>query len=357
MGKLFDIKYNTEPHRMHWWHYVLLVALIAGTIYAAHEYNATTATEPASGATYEAWRCEGSVFGTFYHITYNGATDLQPAIDSTLAAVDASLSPFNPHSTITALNENTSARTDEHFRRVFTLAQRISTATNGAFDITVAPLVNAWGFGFKNEAQLSDTLIDRLRESVGYDKVRLEADTIVKQRATVQMDCSAIAKGYGVDAVARMFVERHITDFMVEVGGEVRVSGTNPDGRPWSVGISTPQDDPTGSNNALQDVVQITNIAMATSGNYRNFYEREGKRYAHTIDPRTGRPVQHTLLSATVIADDCATADAYATAFMVMGLEKARTFLTTHPELKAYFIYATDKGNATWHTEGLHLRR
>ena len=341
---------KAEPHRIRWWHILLLLALIAGTIYIM------TSPTPSKGeeSRIEYLKCEGGVFGTFYHITYQHPTDLHDSIELVLHEVDNSLSPFNKSSVITAINNGTSDSTNLMFREVFTLAKTISTETYGAFDITVAPLVNAWGFGFKNKETVTPSLIATLLTHVGFDKVSLQDNRIVKTDSALMLDCSAIAKGYGVDAVGRLLESKHISNYMVEIGGEVRVRGVNPQGKPWSIGIITPTPDPTGQNNEVEEILHITDIAMATSGNYRNFYVEGNKRYAHTIDPRTGYPVQHSILSSTVLARDCAVADAYATAFMVLGLDSAKTVLAAHPELQAYFIYSDDNGNnATWHTKNL----
>ena len=169
----------------------------------------------------------------------------------------------------------------------------------------------------------------------------LEQDgKIIKTDDRLMLDCSAIAKGYGVDAVARLLKSKGIDNYMVEIGGEIVASGENPKGAPWRIGVSKPDDDSVNVSNEIQGIINISNRAMATSGNYRNFYYKGGKKYAHTIDPKTGCPVQHSILSATVVSDECAKADAYATAFMVMGLEKSMEFCKKHPELNAYFICA-----------------
>ena len=232
---------------------------------------------------------------------------------------------------------------------VFNKAMEISRETDGAFDITVAPLVNAWGFGFKNGSQPNRQQVDSLRRLIGYEKVTLKDDRIVKQSPDIMLDCSAIAKGYGSDVVARFLQQQGVKNFMVEIGGEVVTSGVNPQRLPWRIGVTKPTDDTLSIKGEIQSVLNVTDLAMATSGNYRNFYYKGGKKYAHTIDPKTGYPVQHSLLSATVLAKDCATADAYATSFMVLGIDGAKKVLEHHPELMAYFIYADDKGqNAVW---------
>lgn len=263
--------------------------------------------------------------------------------------MDSALSPFNKQSIITAINNNQKTSLNKKFTEVFNLAEKISRETDGAFDITVAPLVNEWGFGFKKGVDPSKYAIDSLRQIVGYQKVALKDGKIVKQDPRINLDCSGVAKGYGSDCVANLLRRHGIENFMVEIGGEVVTSGINPDRVPWRIGVTKPVDDPTLQGGELQTVLNVTDKAMATSGNYRNFYYKGGKKYAHTIDPKTGYPVQHNILSSTVVADNCATADAYATAFMVMGLEKAKAILDKHPELMVYFIYSDKDGkNAVW---------
>ena len=281
---------------------------------------------------------EGLVFGTVYKITYQHADDLHIDIKKALAEVDNALSPYNPNSIITRINQNRDTTLNAHFTHVFTLAQRVSEETDGAFDITVAPMVNAWGFGFKHAIEISPEAIDSLKEVVGYQKIAIEGDKVKKTDERVMLDCSSIAKGYGVDIVARALDKKGVQHYMVDIGGEVVVKGKNPRMKTWRIGINKPVEDSLSINQELQTILEVSGIGMATSGNYRKFYYKDGKRYAHTIDPRLGQPVQHNILSATVVATDCTTADAYATAFMVMGLEKSMEFCNKHPELNAYFI-------------------
>ena len=283
---------------------------------------------------------EGLVFGTIYKITYQHASDLQNDIKEAMMEVDNSLSPYNPNSIITRINHNQDTTLNEHFTQVFELAQKISTETEGAFDITVAPLVNAWGFGFKNSIEIEPNVIDSLRQFVGYQKIKMVDGKMIKEDPRLMLDCSAIAKGYGVDRVARLLDKKGVQHYMVDIGGEVVVKGKNPRMKTWRIGINKPVEDSLSVNQELQTILEVSNIGMATSGNYRKFYYKDGKRYAHTIDPRLGTPIQHNILSATVLAKDCTTADAYATAFMVMGLEKAKAFCEQHPELNAYLICA-----------------
>ncbi len=362
---------------------LFLLALIVGTVLIVRENQKSV---------YQ--KNEGRIFGTVYHITYQCANDLHEEFLAELQRVDRSLSMFNDSSTISRINRNEAVdlSQDSLFVEVFQLAQRIAEDTDGAFDITVAPLVNAWGFGFKNDVMPTDAAIDSLRRFVGYRKVSLEALSstssphlegqrgaflVKKNDPRTMLDCSAIAKGFGCDLVARFFRRQGIENYMIEIGGEVVVGGDSEKGEKWRVGVTKPenaapsQPPPTGGGETLQTILQLplssphsggqrgahssllaprsSFSALATSGNYRNFYVKDGKRYAHTIDPRTGRPVQHSILSATVIADNCATADAYATAFMVLGLDEARRILNRHPELLAYLIYTDENGHyAVW---------
>ena len=281
---------------------------------------------------------EGLVFGTIYKITYQHQEDLHNDIKAALMEVDNALSPYNKNSIISRINHNQDTLLNEHFTHVFELAQKISTETEGAFDITVAPLVNAWGFGFKHSIDIAPNVIDSIGQFVGYQKIRLSDGKITKDDPRTMLDCSAIAKGYGVDVVARPLDKKGVQHYMVDIGGEVVVKGKNSRMKTWRIGINKPVEDSLSINQELQTILEVSGVGMATSGNYRKFYYKDGKRYAHTIDPRIGHPVQHSILSATVIAKDCTTADAYATAFMVMGLEKSMEFCKAHPELDAYFI-------------------
>lgn len=297
---------------------------------------------------------EGQIFGTFYHITYQNDSSIQTDILAELQKVDNALSMFNKESIISHINRGENVETNEMFESVFNLAEKISDNTDGAFDITVAPLVNAWGFGFKTGNPPTKQTVDSLRAIVGYKKVKLVNHRITKSDARVMLDCSAIAKGYGCDVVARLLEKRGIKNYMVEIGGEVVTHGISEKRLPWKIGVTKPSDDSLNVNNELQTVLNVKDRAMATSGNYRNFYYRGGKKYAHTIDPATGYPVQHSILSATALAKRCAEADAYATAFMVMGMEKAKKVLEKHPELMAYLIYSDDKGDLqVWYSPSM----
>lgn len=315
------------------WQLPFLILLIVGTILIIRNQNITPYHND-----------KGMVFGTTYSITYQADSSLHTSIKKELQKVDEALSPFNKQSVITAVNENRNMTVNKMFADVFLMAEKISEDTDGAFDITVAPLVNAWGFGFKSGKHPSRHDIDSLKTIIGYKKVSLNDLRVTKTDPRVMLDCSSIAKGYGSDAVAAMLEQHGVKNYMVEIGGEIVTKGISQKRMPWKIGVTKPIDDSLSLSQEIQCIINVTDKAMATSGNYRNFYYHGGKKYAHTIDPKTGYPVQHSILSATVIANNCATADAYATAFMVMGMEKAQKLLERHPELMAYIIFADKDG-------------
>ena len=326
-----------------YWQVPFLLLLVAGTVWVIKNQRDTPYHTN-----------EGFIFGTNYKITYQYADDLKPEIEAQMLMVDSALSMFNEQSTISYVNRNEDYQPNPMFTEVITKALAISEETNGAFDITVAPLVNAWGFGFKSGDMPTQAAVDSIRKFIGYKKIELTDGHIKKTDPRIMLDCSAIAKGYGCDVVAAYLEKKGIINYMVMIGGEVVTKGINPTRLPWRIGVTKPTDDTLGIEQETQTVLNVTDKAMATSGNYRNFYYKGGKKYAHTIDPATGRPVQHSLLSATVLAKDCATADAYATSFMVMGMERARQLLEKHKELMAYFIYTDQKGElAVWFSPSL----
>ncbi len=307
----------------------------------------------------------GRVFGTFYQIKYaSNGKDVKTEYLAALAAVDTALSTFNKQSTITRVNLSPDSvllsDKDSLFIKVYNKACEISTITNGAFDITVAPLVNAYGFGFDPNRSTPDSVIAELKNYVGWKKVFLSpSGYIKKENPNVKLDASAIAKGFGSDVVARVLRQNRINDFMVEVGGEVVCSGVNDKGKVWSIGINKPIEDSTMQHtNEIQRVVQLDGKALATSGNYLQYYYKNGTKYAHTIDPCSGKPVNHTLLSSSIIADDCMTADALATACMVMGVDSALSLIESLPNVEGYFIYAGNNGEyLEKHTNGFKFKQ
>lgn len=284
----------------------------------------------------------GPVFGTSYHFTYESLNgdDHESEIMKELKSFNKSLSTYDPNSTISKVNKNdTNVIIDNYFLSCWKKAEEIFLLTDGAFDITVAPVVNAWGFGFKEGIQVDSNLIDSLMQFVGFNKIKLIDGHIIKEYQGTMLDASAIAKGYGVDVVANFLESKGIKNYMVEIGGEVRARGKNEKNNYWRIGIDKPIDDVTAMNRQLEAVVSLDNKSLATSGNYRQFYIKDGIKYAHTINPKTGYSALSNLLSATVLANNCITADAMATAFMVLGLEKSIELSKTLKNIEVFFIY------------------
>lgn len=295
----------------------------------------------------------GFAQGSTYNVQYMSANaaDYQWEVDSILAEMDSSLSTYQTYSLISQLNQgDTTVFLDEHFVKVFNAFQAVADSTEGKFDCTLAPIVNAWGFGFTKKTTVDSALIQSLLQKVGYQKVSLKGDSLLRNPSLLQLDFNALAQGYTVDVIAAFLDSMGLQNYMVEVGGELKAKGTNANGKNWRIGIDKPSPE-IDDNNRFQTVVELPNKALATSGNYRKFYEEDGEKYAHTIDPQTGYPVRHKLLSVTVVTEECMLADAYATAFMVMGIQKTKAYLQTHPGLDAYLIYTNRKGEwETWAT-------
>ena len=299
----------------------------------------------------------GNTQGTTYGVTYLSpdSTNYQEDIERKLKEFDSSLSTYLASSLISRFNRDEEGiPPDPYFLTCFSCSEEVHRSTGGAFDITVAPLVNAWGFGFTERAEVDSSLIDSLLEYVGMEKVWFEDGMIRKEMPGVMLDMNAIAQGYAVDVLAGFLDSEGIANYLVEIGGEISTRGRNPRGLLWKVGIDRPVEGLQIPGAELQAIVEFTDRSLATSGNYRRFYEKDGMKYSHTIDPKTGYPVQHGLLSATVMAEDCMRADAYATAFMVMGFEKSREFLMNRSGMDAYLIYNDDEGEyRVWYTRGM----
>ena len=282
---------------------------------------------------------QGNIFGTYYNIRYQATADLHDAIQQRLQDFDHSLSMFNPNSVISHINRNDSITTDSLFEVLYAEARAISQLSDGAFDITVRPLVNAWGFG-NNTQHTATPNIDSIKVFVGYNKVRLINHHLQKDDERITLDASAIAKGYACDVVAHLLRENGCKNLLVDIGGEVVLQGINQEGNPWRVGITRPTIDATGAEKELQEVIESNDLCMATSGNYLQYYFVNGQRRSHTIDPRSGHPVHHSLLSATVTASSCMRADALATACMVLGKKEALDMIERTPEAACYLIVA-----------------
>lgn len=300
---------------------------------------------------------EGRVYGTTYHVSYESARDYDVEIRSEMERVNSSLSMFNPKSVIARWNREETDTVDSLVLKLWTKAWEVYTLTDGAFDITVAPLVNAWGFGLEGKQQPTSRELDSLRALVGMSKVTLKDNRLIKSLEGIQIDASSIAKGLGVDLVAEFFDTHGINNYMIEIGGEIRLKGESNKGRPWHIGIDKPIEDSTAMNRELQAVLEMTEGALATSGNYRRYYIVDGKKYAHTINPKTGYPVQRDIIGASVYAPTCMEADAYATSFMVLGFVEAKKLVQSLPGLEACLIYLDDQGKENvWMSDGIKKR-
>ena len=289
---------------------------------------------------------QGFIYGTMYHVVYESPNgkDFQDEITQKLDEYNQVFSTYDSTSTISKINNNEEVKPGSLFIECYNRSMEISEITDGAFDITAGPMVNAWGFGPEDKKKMTQEIVDSLKNITGYQKIQLKDGRIVKENPNMKIDMSAVAKGFTCDLLGDFLKEKGCQNYMVEIGGEVVAKGKNEKGRVWTIGISKPDETSFFASGDLQAKVQLPENSLATSGNYRNFYEENGKRYAHTIDPKTGYPVQHSLLSTTVLADDCMTADAFATAFMVMGLDKSIGIAQQHLEIKVYFIYSGEDG-------------
>ncbi|NOY48798.1 MAG: FAD:protein FMN transferase [Chlorobi bacterium] len=291
-------------------------------------------------------RITGTVFGTSYSVqfaTYDNDLNFETQFDKLFYVINKSMSTYQTNSIISKINRNETTTIDSHFRKVFDAAKEIYKLSNGAFDPTIGVLVNAWNFGPEgNIDDLNSEKIASLMLTVGFDKVERYQDTIVKQNVNTILDFNAIAKGYGVDVIAEFLETQNIENYLVEIGGEIRAKGINmSSNKPWKIGIENPNFD---GSQSIMKAISLNDEAMATSGTYRKFkVDKNGNRYAHIIDTKTGYPSKTNLLSISVIAEDCMTADAYATAFKAMGIDKVKTFLKSHPELKVFLIFENKK--------------
>jgi len=287
-------------------------------------------------------KLSGQVFGTSYSVIYDSDTNYEKQFDSLFYVINKSMSTYIQNSDISKLNRNEVVEVDEHFIKVFKASKTIFQHTDGAFDPTIGAVVNAWDFGPEGKiVSLDSTKIDSLMFSVGLEKVKLRGNAILKEQLHTYIDFNAIAKGYAVDVIAEFLESENVTDYLVELGGEIHSKGINKEKlTSWTVGIDRPNFD--GSQSVLK-AINLEDEAMATSGTYRKFkLDENGNRYAHIIDTKTGYPSKTNVLSVSVLANDCMIADAYATAFQAMGIEKVTKLLETHPELKVFFIFENE---------------
>lgn len=286
------------------------------------------------------YHIQGVAEGTSYSIIYQdeGDRDFQPEIDRLLARFEKSLSVYDKDSIISRINHNENVKVDHYFKTVFNKAKEISELTHGTFDISAEPLFKAWGFSSQERNIPDNEKIKQLRQYIGMEKIWLDDDHIIKSDPNIILNANAIAKGYSADLIADFLENKACENFLVEIGGEIRVKGFNTEGQPWRVGIDRPAEDNPIPGQNLEMILQITDKAIATSGNYRQFYIEGGQKVVHTIDPSSGYPVKHNLVSVTVVADECITADAFATAFLVVGIEKSLEWINEFPYLEAIFI-------------------
>ena len=323
---------------------LIFLIIIAFTFFGCHEKQSV-----------QLKRFAGQAQGTYYAISYydKNAVDYQIQIDSLLNEFDMTASMWEPNSIISAINNNdTGIILNNAFIEIFNKAFEVSEKTNGAFDITVGPLIDVWGFGTKDRSKITQVLIDNLLPLINYKAVRLKNNKLIKDNPAIHIDFNAIAQGYSVDLLANFLESKGIKSYLIDIGGEVFGKGKKADGSYWRVGIEKPSNN--SEQRELEAKVFLHNKALATSGSYRKFYIENGIKYSHTIDPTTGYPVTHSLLSVSVLSNDAATADAYATALMVLGLERSLEFLKENKELAVFFIYSDNNGNLkTFATEGI----
>ena len=299
----------------------------------------------------------GQTQGTYYHIKYmiEDGESLKKKIDSLLIVIDNSLSTYNPNSLISRINNGEIIATDSMLRTVFRAANEVYENTNGAFDCSITPLVNAWGFGFSNKEKMDTARVIELLNLVDFKKIKLSNDTILMNE-NMMLDFNSLAQGYTVDLIAQMFDGIGLDNYLIEVGGEIKSKGKNPDNNFWTIGVDRPNEI-INPKDRFQFILNLFNTSLATSGNYRKFYQENGVKYSHVINPKTGFPSFNKLLSVTVIHESCMKADAYATAFMVMGLKKSKLYLDKNADLEAYIVYRDTDGELnTFISEDLQKR-
>ena len=294
----------------------------------------------------------GIVWTTQYHITYESDKKLDDSIQAVFSAIDNSLSMFNKSSLITRINNGEPLKVDSMLSCLYRASVMVNEETQGAFDPTVSPLMKMWGFVNKTGTLPDSAQIDSIIDFVGIKKTALNGGYIEKKDSRTSFDFSAIAKGYACDEVGRMLERNGVKNYLVEIGGEIAVKGVNPSGAKWRISVDKPieTNDSVAHENVL--IIEMSEGGVATSGNYRNYNDIEGRRVVHTMNPQTGYPEESNLLSVTIVAENCMLADAYATGCMVMGLEKSVKFLESNKKIGALLIYATETDSLkTWTNE------
>lgn len=286
----------------------------------------------------------GEAQGTTYTVKYiaeeyNG---IKEELDSLLRSIDQSMSTYLPSSSISSLNKGDTILLDPMFTEVYQLFKEVRQKTDGAFDPTIGPLIKAWGFDYSNPQRMDSSIVEELLSHCGVEQFVKEGQKLWRKDSLARINFNAIAQGYSVDLMCEILEDKGIENYYVELGGELKVKGENKFDQLWVIGI----DQPEGENleRKLATRMSLEDAAMATSGNYRKFYEVDGKKYSHTLNPKTGFPAQNSLLSATVVADNCGLADAMATAFMVMGVEKTKNYLHKDQSVRVHLIYENNEG-------------
>ena len=288
---------------------------------------------------------QGLAQGSYYAITYYDSLNrnFQNEIDSIFALVDQSVSLWNDSSIISKVNRNEAVDLNQVFIDNFNIAQQASALSDGYFDATISPLVAAWGFSYRNGDSITPQLVDSLKQFVNYQSVRIEDGKLIKDNPNITLDFNAVAQGYTSDMIANFLASNGIRDFLVDTGGEIMAQGGKPDGSDWIVGIEKPAANWDSERN-VQERLYLRNKGLVTSGSTRKYVERNGNRYSHCIDPKTGYPVEHNVLSVTVIANNSVWADALASICMVMGMEKSLPLIESLDGVEAYYIFSNDKG-------------
>ena len=297
---------------------------------------------------------QGLAQGSYYAITYfdEEGRNFQKEIDSIFHAVDMSVNLWVDSSVISKVNRNEEVVLDDIFIDNFNIAQEAALLSDGYFDPTISPIVAAWGFSYKHGDSITPQLIDSLKQLVNYRNIRIEDGKVVKNNPAMQLDFNAIAQGYTSDMIAGFLDSRGIKNYLVDTGGEIMARGEKPNGQPWIVGIEKPADN-WDSEQVVQTRIALRDKGLVTSGSTRKYVERNGKRYSHCIDPKTGYPVEHQLLSATVLAENSVWADALASICMVMGMEKSLEIINALDGVEAYYIFANENNELeTYATEG-----
>ncbi len=328
--------------------FVCLVAMVG--------YYLVNKSEVAAVKVVEYLHNEGKTQGTYYSATYlqPDGRDLKAKIEERLQQFEMSLSTYNPNSIISRINNNDpTVKTDLDFETIFYAAQEAAARTNGALDITVGPLVKAWGFAFGNNDHSKLPKVSEFLPYVGYRKVRIENHKVIKDDPRILIDANSIAQGYSVDVIAKLLSDNGCKNYMIEIGGEVACKGLNAKGEKWRIGIDKAVDDSTSMNEELQTILSLTDCAVTTAGDYRKFYIKDGKKYSHIINPHTGYPANSNLLSVTIVAPTAIMADAYDTPFMVLGVDSCLKVCKSIPGMECYLIYVDENGkNQIAYSEG-----